>query len=62
MNGTSRDVGLTNGNGKGDAPRSCFSRRYRENYDSIRWSYRKRPSKKAVLALIETQIGDMKNQ
>jgi hypothetical protein len=23
--------------GKGDAPRNCFSRKYRENYDFINW-------------------------
>jgi hypothetical protein len=24
--------------GKGDAPRSCFSLKYRENYDLINWN------------------------
>jgi hypothetical protein len=27
-----------NGAGKGDKPRSCFSHRFKENYDSINWS------------------------
>ena len=24
--------------GKGDSPRNCFSHRFKENYDSIKWS------------------------
>ena len=24
-------------NGKGDAPRNCFSKQYKSNYDSINW-------------------------
>ena len=24
-------------NGKGDSPRSCFSRQFKKNYDSIEW-------------------------
>jgi hypothetical protein len=24
--------------GKGDKPRSCFSQKYRNNYDKIKWS------------------------
>lgn len=24
--------------GKGDAPRSCFSQKYRNNYDNINWN------------------------
>ena len=24
--------------GKGDAPRNCFSQKYRDNYDSINWN------------------------
>lgn len=26
------------GNGKGDAPRNCFSESYRSNFDTIDWS------------------------
>ena len=26
------------GAGKGDAPRNCFSQRFKNNYDSIKWS------------------------
>lgn len=26
------------GAGKGDNPRSCFSQKYRDNYDSINWN------------------------
>ncbi len=28
----------TGQNGKGDAPRNCFSERFRENFDLIKWS------------------------
>ena len=27
-----------NGAGKGDKPRNCFSNRFKNNYDSIKWS------------------------
>ena len=27
--------------GKGDAPRNCFSNRFKENFDSIKWSEEK---------------------
>ena len=26
------------GAGKGDKPRNCFSKKYRDNYDSINWN------------------------
>lgn len=26
------------GAGKGDKPRSCFSQKYRDNYESINWN------------------------
>jgi len=29
------------GAGKGDKPRSCFSQKYRANFDLIKWSNRK---------------------
>jgi len=29
------------GAGKGDAPRNCFSRSFKNNYDSINWSEEK---------------------
>jgi hypothetical protein len=25
-------------NGKGDAPRNCFSKQYKDNYETINWS------------------------
>ena len=25
-------------NGKGDSPRSCFSRRFKQNFDNINWN------------------------
>ena len=34
MNGKSSN----NGAGKGDKPRNCFSNRFKENFDSIKWS------------------------
>ena len=30
-----------NGAGKGSKPRSCFSNRFKQNYDSINWSEEK---------------------
>ena len=32
------------GAGKGDKPRNCFSHRFKENYDSIKWSEDKEKS------------------
>lgn len=29
------------GAGKGDKPRNCFSHRFRQNFDSIKWSEEK---------------------
>jgi len=29
------------GAGKGDKPRNCFSHRFKENFDSIKWSEEK---------------------
>lgn len=31
--------------GKGDKPRNCFSKQYKDNYDSIIWSKTKKCSK-----------------
>ena len=28
-------------NGKGDSPRSCFSKKFRNNYDEIDWGHKK---------------------
>jgi len=33
-----------NGAGKGDKPRSCFSNRFKQNFDSINWSEDKQKS------------------
>ena len=30
------------GAGKGDKPRNCFSKQYKDNYDSIDWGHHKR--------------------
>lgn len=29
------------GGGKGDSPRNCFSKQYKNNYDSIKWTAKK---------------------
>lgn len=31
--------------GKGDSPRNCFSKKYRDNYDSINWKKRNEKNK-----------------
>ena len=28
-------------NGKGDSPRNCFSKQFKDNYDSINWGHAK---------------------
>ena len=33
-------------NGKGDAPRNCFSKQFKENYDSINWHHDKNTNRK----------------
>ncbi len=32
--------------GKGDRPRNCFSKKYRDNYDSINWNKEENDNKK----------------
>jgi hypothetical protein len=32
--------------GKGDRPRNCFSKKYRDNYDSINWNKKENDNKK----------------
>lgn len=32
--------------GKGDSPRSCFSQKYRDNYDAINWSKKEKKNEK----------------
>jgi hypothetical protein len=34
--------------GKGDAPRNCFSSKYRENYDLINWNKKENEKKKNI--------------
>jgi len=54
----SRDIGLRGtGAGKGDAPRHNQAA-FRKGYEKIRWSddYKKRPSKRAVKALAQSQM------
>jgi len=33
-------------NGKGSAPRNCFSEQFRSNYESINWKKKKKPTPK----------------
>jgi hypothetical protein len=33
-------------NGKGSAPRNCFSQDFRQNYDGIQWRKRERRSRR----------------
>lgn len=34
--------------GKGDSPRNCFSKQFKNNYDSINWNRNKEKKKKKV--------------
>jgi hypothetical protein len=34
--------------GKGDKPRNCFSKKYRDNYDAINWNKKKSIEKYSV--------------
>lgn len=34
---------MSNQAGKGDKPRSCFSKRFKDNYDEINWDKPKNP-------------------
>jgi hypothetical protein len=36
----------SHGAGKGDKPRNCFSKKYRENYDSINWNKKEKKNEK----------------
>ena len=36
--------GKSTSNGKGDSPRSCYSRKFKDNYDSIDWGKKKKGS------------------
>jgi hypothetical protein len=33
------------GGGKGDGPRSCWSKRFKDNYDTIDWGEKKKSDK-----------------
>jgi len=44
------------GAGKGDKPRNCFSKKYRDNYDSIDWGKKENDNKK------NTDTSDTTNQ
>jgi hypothetical protein len=37
-----------NGAGKGDKPRNCFSKKYRDNYDSINWNKKRKEDDKNI--------------
>ncbi|MEY3311858.1 MAG: hypothetical protein RL348_1198 [Bacteroidota bacterium] len=34
--------------GKGDKPRNCFSKKYKNNYDEIDWNRKKKIKKKGL--------------
>ena len=34
------------GAGKGDKPRNCFSKKYRDNYDDINWGNKQKENEK----------------
>lgn len=36
--GSSRDIGLTHGAGKGDSPRSCFSSEFHNHFSEIKFT------------------------
>lgn len=38
---------ITRGAGKGDGPRSCYSREFRTNFDHINWKHDKQRTKEA---------------
>jgi hypothetical protein len=38
--------------GKGDSPRSCFSKKYKDNYDLINWSKKKKENKIKKLLIL----------
>jgi len=40
-------VSKSNGNGKGDSPRSNFSKKFQSNYESINWSKPKKTKNKS---------------
>lgn len=35
-------MGNSNGAGKGDKPRNCFSKQFKDNYDLIDWNSKKK--------------------
>jgi len=48
-------------NGKGDNPRNCFSRQFKDNYETINWS-KKNPAKESEQEAGETEQRVLKNQ
>jgi len=34
--------------GKGDKPRNCFSKKYRDNYDSINWNKKRKKNDESI--------------
>ena len=51
---------MTPTNGKGDSPRNCFSKQYKDNYETINWTKKnpttesKQEASKAKQALFES--------
>ena len=44
MSRSNNDFSKSNQAGKGDKPRNCFSRSFKDNYDEIDWKYRPKSS------------------
>ena len=50
---------MSSQSGKGDKPRSCFSKNYKNNYSQINWKANKKFDKKSKIAHVgfrETEI------
>ena len=47
--------------GKGDNPRNCFSRQFKDNYETINWS-KKNPAKESEQEAGETEQRVLKDQ
>ena len=48
-------------NGKGSAPRNCFSKHFKDNYETINWS-KKNPAKESEQEAGETKQRVLKDQ
>ena len=44
-------------NGKGDAPRNCFSKQFKDNYETINWSKEKNAAQAIPVKTSEQEAG-----